>query len=102
MSLQMLKNFDRNTREGKCACCPARERYIQEYEHEIRLNEEFDGFVAYFQQAYEGPNTAHAQTGSKYDTRRWSCVTMEISNPLLGLQPTVREMSVSLSVLPSR
>jgi hypothetical protein len=64
----MLENFDRNTREGKCAYCPAREQYIQEYEDEIGLNEEFDRFVAYFQQAYEGPNTAHAQTGSKYDT----------------------------------
>ena len=64
----MLENFDHNTREGQCARCPARKQYLQDYGEEITLNEEFDRFVTYLQQAYEGPNTAHAQTGSKYDT----------------------------------
>ena len=66
----MVEKFDQNTREGKCAQSPARERYSQEYRDEIQLNEEFDKFVTNFQQAYEGPNTAHAQTGSKYDARK--------------------------------
>ena len=96
----MLENFDRNTREGKCAYCPAREQYIQEYEDEIGLNEEFDRFVAYFQQAYEGPNTAHAQTGSKYDTSRLSCVTMEMSNPVI-LSPAYSEGDECLPLGPA-
>jgi inositol 1,4,5-triphosphate receptor type 1 len=64
----MLANFDQKTKEGKCAASPTREQYMRDYEEEMRLNEEFDRFVANFQLAYEGPNTAHAQTGAKYDT----------------------------------
>ena len=68
--VQMLEKFDQNTREGKCSQSPAWDQYMKEYEEEIGLNEEFDRFVANFQLAYEGPNTAHAQTGSKYETRK--------------------------------
>ena len=66
---QMVENFDQKTRKGRCCECPAREQYNKEYEDEIRLNEEFNRFVANFQLAYEGPNTAHAQIGAKYETR---------------------------------
>ena len=66
----MLESFDQNTREGMCTQSPAVVRYNEEYAEEIKLNEEFDRFVANFQQAYEGPNTARAQTGSKYDDIR--------------------------------
>jgi len=34
---------------------------------EIQLNEEFGVFVSNYRLAYQGPNTAHAQIGSKLD-----------------------------------
>lgn len=42
--------------------------YLQEYEQEKKLNENFNNFVQNFQLAYWGPNTAKHQIGSPYDT----------------------------------
>ena len=43
--------------------------YLQEYDEEIKLNENFNNFVQNFQLAYWGPNTAQHQIGSPYDTQ---------------------------------
>ena len=42
--------------------------YLQEYEPEKKLNENFNNFVQNFQLAYWGPNTAAHQIGSPYAT----------------------------------
>lgn len=42
--------------------------YKDTYAEEIELNETFNAFVTNFKLAYQGPNTALAQIGSKYDT----------------------------------
>ena len=44
--------------------------YLQEYDKEIKLNENFNNFVQNFQLAYWGHNTAHHQIGSPYDTSK--------------------------------
>ena len=66
----MLQNFDESTRSGKCAVIPAKERFSVEYSEEKKLNEEFHRFVDNFKLAYQGPNNAHAQIGSKYPNRK--------------------------------
>lgn len=67
---QMVANFDAKTRDSKGAPVPSVERYKAEYREEMRLNEDFNRFVANFRLAYEGPNTARDQIpGAKYDTR---------------------------------
>lgn len=70
---QMLENFDSKTRDSKGAPVPAWESYRTEYAEELRLNEDFNRFVANFQLAYQGPNMARDQiAGAKYDTRKSS------------------------------
>lgn len=64
----MLQNFDGSTKAGSCASIPTKERFNEEYESEMKMNEEFHRFVANYQLAYQGPNTAHAQIGAKYST----------------------------------
>ena len=69
--LQLLENFDAKTMHSKGAPVPARENYEAAYSEEMKLNEEFHKFVANFQLAYQGPNTARDQIGAKYDTREY-------------------------------
>ena len=64
----MIGNFDARTKHSSGAAIPAQERYEAEYSEELRLNTEFNQFVANFRLAYQGPNTARAQIGAKYDT----------------------------------
>ena len=79
---QMVVNFDAKTRDSKGAPVPARESYMAEYEEELRLNKEFDKFVANFQLAYEGPNTARDQIpGAKYDTRELVSLSVAPTDP---------------------
>ena len=65
---QMLDAFDAKTKHRTCAANSAQLAYEAEYAEEIKLKEEFNRFVTNFQLAYQGPNTARAQIGSKYDT----------------------------------
>ena len=67
---QMLDAFDAKTKHSTGAVVPAIVAYMAEYSEEMKLNEEFNRFVANFQLAYQGPNTAHAQIGAKYTTGR--------------------------------
>lgn len=64
----MVSDFDAMTKHNTGAAIPAQERYRADYSGEIELNDLFHNFVANFRLAYQGPNTAHAQIGSKYNT----------------------------------
>ena len=44
------------------------QQYLEQYRHELKLNEEFNNFVRNFQLAYWGPNDARHQINSKYKT----------------------------------
>ena len=46
----------------------ARQAYDKYYAAEIELNEAFNRFASNFCLAYQGPNEAVAQIGSKFDT----------------------------------
>ena len=46
----------------------ARKAYNKYYSAELDLNEGFHRFVSNYRLAYQGPNTAHAQVGAKFDT----------------------------------
>ena len=69
--VQMFDLFDAKTKHCKGADIPAQVQFMEEYAEEMKLNAEFNRFVANFQQAYQGPNTAHAQVDAKYNTRKW-------------------------------
>lgn len=52
--------------------------YLQEYDQERKLNENFNNFVQNFQLAYWGPNDAEEQIGSPYNNTsesytEWLC-----------------------------
>lgn len=64
----MVSDFDAKTKHNTGAAVPAQEKYQADYSEEIELNDQFNNFVANFRLAYQGPNTAHAQIGSKYPT----------------------------------
>ena len=64
----MLDAFDAKTKHSTGAAIPAIVAYMAEYTEEMKLKEDFNRFVANFQLAYQGPNTAHAQIGAKYPT----------------------------------
>jgi len=51
----------------------ARQAYNEYYEAEMELNEAFNTFASNFCLAYQGPNVASAQIGSKFDTSESSC-----------------------------
>lgn len=52
---------------GKTTGNTAAGQYSLNVADEIQLNEEFGAFVSNYRLAYQGPNTAHAQIGSKLD-----------------------------------
>ena len=56
----------------------ARQAYNKYYKAEIELNEAFNRFASNFCHAYQGPNKASAQIGSKFDTSE-SVDTVELS-----------------------
>ena len=75
--MQMIKKFIAKTKEiegpdvqseDQRAANPILKEFKENYEEEIRLNDEFNQFVLNFRSAYEGPNTAQFQIGAKYAT----------------------------------
>ena len=46
----------------------ARDAYNEYYSTEVDLNDTFNKFASNYCLAYQGPNTAHAQIGSKFST----------------------------------
>lgn len=67
-SCQVLTNFEMKTRHCGGIVTQAKEHYRTTYAAEIELNETFNKFVFNYRLAYQGPNTARAQIGSKHDT----------------------------------
>ncbi len=63
-----MDSFDKWTAEGKGVASPAKTEYSRVFAPEIELNDMFNTFVTNYQRAYQGPNTARAQIGSKYST----------------------------------
>lgn len=59
--------------------------YKDTYATEIELNETFNVFVSNFKLAYQGPNTAQAQIGSKYT------VPYSEGDEMLPLGPSFQE-----------
>ena len=74
----MLKAFDNRTLHCRGIVTAAQQAYNKYYEAEIELNETFNRFASNFCLAYQGPNKASAQIGSKFDTSE-SVVTVELS-----------------------
>ena len=70
----MVNNFDAKTKNSTGVASPAWTQYEEEYKEEIQLNEAFHKFSTNFQWAYQGPNTAQAQIGAKYSTRKSVCI----------------------------
>ena len=68
VSHSVIDNFELNT-SGWVGCSPAREAYQAYYSAEIKLNETFNSFVSNYRRGYQGPNTARAQIGAKFNTR---------------------------------
>ena len=64
----MLTTFDLKTKDCVGYETLTKKLYKDTYAEEIELNETFNAFVTNFKLAYQGPNTAQAQIGSKYDT----------------------------------
>ena len=50
------------------AITDAQTEYNTTYAAELQLNETFHTFVSNFRRAYQGPNNAASQIGSKYST----------------------------------
>ena len=63
----MLTEFQLKTKDCKGHVTLSKKLYNDTYAAEVELNEAFNTFVSNFKVAYQGPNTAHAQIGSKYD-----------------------------------
>ena len=64
----MISHFNETTESSKGTVMPARKQYEEDYRDEIMLNEDFHRFVTNYRIVYEGPNTASAQIGAKYNT----------------------------------
>lgn len=63
-----MEVFDQRTVDGKGFTSQAKRDYSSTFAAEMELNEQFNTFVTNYQRAYQGPNTARAQIGSKYTT----------------------------------
>lgn len=64
----MFTTFERKTKDCVGFETLTKKLYKDTYAEEMELNETFNAFVTNFKLAYQGPNTAQAQIGSKYDT----------------------------------
>ena len=65
----MLTTFDDHTLNCHDMATEAQKAYENYYSAEIELNETFNRFASNFCLAYQGPNTAKAQIGSKVDAK---------------------------------
>ena len=59
--------FESKTKDCKGHLTLTKQLYNDTYAAEVELNETFNTFVNNFKVAYQGPNTACAQIGTKYD-----------------------------------
>jgi len=66
--LQVFATFNDRTLHCPRIVTAARKAYNKRYKAEIELNETFHRFVSNYRLAYQGPNTAPAQVGAKFDT----------------------------------
>ena len=69
---QVMTVFELKTKDCKGYETLTKQLYKDTYAAEIEINEAFNNFVSNFRVAYQGPNTAMAQTGSKYDSLDYS------------------------------
>ena len=65
----MFTTFELKTKDCVGYETLTKKMYKDTYTAEIELNETFNVFVTNFKLAYQGPNTAQAQIGSKYNTK---------------------------------
>lgn len=65
----MFATFELKTKDCVGYETLTKKLYKDTYAEEIELNETFNAFVTNFKLAYQGPNTAQAQIGSKYNTK---------------------------------
>ena len=65
---QVINTFDAKTHACTGTISPAKEQYDSLYRAETHLNDTFHKFVYNYQLAYQGPNTARAQIGSRFET----------------------------------
>ena len=72
--------FDTKTKDCKGYETRTKKQYNITYATEIELNKIFNTYITNFKLAYQGPNTALVQTGSKYST----CYSEEIEPLPLG------------------
>lgn len=68
----MYAVFELKTKDCKGFETVTRQLYNDTYAAEVELNKTFNDFVTNFQVAYQGPNTAVAQVGSKYESIDYS------------------------------
>ena len=66
--LQVFVTFNDRTLNCPGIVSAAREAYNKYYSAEVELNDTFNRFASNYRLAYQGPNTAHAQIGSKFST----------------------------------
>ena len=65
--MQVFTTFELKTNDCVGYETLTKKLYKDTYAEEIELNETFNVFVTNFKLAYQGPNMAQAQIGSKYD-----------------------------------
>ena len=70
------------TKDCKGYETPTKKKYNDTYATETELNEMFNTFVTNFKRAYQGPNNAFAQIGSKDNPK--SCYSEDIEPLPLG------------------
>ena len=66
--MQVFTVFELKTKDCQGYETLTKKLYKDTYAQEIELNETFNVFVNNFKVAYQGPNTARGQLGSKYET----------------------------------
>ena len=64
----MFATFSDQTLHCSGTASAARDAYNKYYSDEVKLNDTFNRFASNYRLAYQGPNTAHAQIGAKFDT----------------------------------
>ena len=70
----MFETFNFQTLHCSGIVSAAREAYKEKYSAEIDLNNEFNKFTSNYRLAYQGPNTARAQIGVRFDTSEFVTV----------------------------
>jgi len=90
---QVFATFSDRTLHCSGTASAARDAYNKYYSDEVKLNDTFNRFASNYRLAYQGPNTAHAQIGARFDTK-YSDLDDELKQPgdeYLPLGPSFQE-----------